>query len=131
MCIVLMHAGPIRNSYYGCASVWEIIHSLKIINYLPIHTHKQYNNFTYQNHKLNKIPYAPLSDIHMFYIKYRTMYKVCKHAGAVRKFLYDCTSVRDIIHSLKFVDYLLIDTHKPYNSFKYQNYKIINKKSSK
>ena len=29
---------------YGCAYVREIIHSLKLVDYLPVHTHKPYNN---------------------------------------------------------------------------------------
>ena len=41
---VHMHAGAIRQ--YGCVFVREIIHSLKLVDYLPyiIHTHKPYNN---------------------------------------------------------------------------------------
>ena len=38
------HAGAIRQLLYGCAYVREIIHSLKLVGYLPIHTHKLYNN---------------------------------------------------------------------------------------
>ena len=41
---VHMHYGT-----YGCAYVWEIIHSLKLMDYLPIHTHKPYNNLHLQN----------------------------------------------------------------------------------
>ena len=52
----------------------------------------------------------------MFYIKYLTMHKVCMHAGAIRQLLYGCAFVREIIHSLKLVDYLPVHTHKPYNS---------------
>ena len=59
---------------------------------------------------------APLSDIPMFYIKYLTMHKVYIHAGAIRQLLYGCAYVREIIHSLKLVDYLLVHTHKPYNN---------------
>ena len=60
---------------------------------------------------------APFIDILMFYIKYLAlaMYKVYMHAGAIRKLLYGCTYVREIIHSLKHVDYLRVHTHKPYN----------------
>ena len=38
----------------------------------------------------------------MFYIKYLTMFKVHRHthAGAIRKLLYGCAFVREIIHSL-------------------------------
>ena len=56
---------------------------------------------------------APLSGIPMFYIKYLTMHKVYMHAGAIRPLLYGCASVREIIHSLKLVDYLPVHTHKP------------------
>ena len=45
----------------------------------------------------------------MFYIKYITMY-----SGAIRKLLHGCAYVREIIHSLKLVDYLRVHTHKPY-----------------
>ena len=41
---VYMHAGAIRQLLYGCAHVREIIHSLKFMYYLPVHTHKPYNN---------------------------------------------------------------------------------------
>ena len=59
---------------------------------------------------------APLSDIPMFYIKYLTMHTVHMHAGAVRQLLYGCANVREIIHSLKLVDYPPVHTHKPYNN---------------
>ena len=52
----------------------------------------------------------------MFYIKYLTMHKVHLHAGAIRQLLYGCAYVREIIHSIKLVDYLPIHTHKLYNS---------------
>ena len=64
----------------------------------------------------NKLFYCTLSDIPMFYIKYLTMQKVHMHAGAKRQLLYGCAYVREIIHSLKLVDYLPIHTHKPYNN---------------
>ena len=64
---------------------------------------------------LNKI-IATLSDIPVFYIKYLTMHKVHMHAGAIRQLLYGCAYVRDIIHSLKLVDYPAVHTHKPYNN---------------
>ena len=57
---------------------------------------------------------APLSDSSMFYIKYLTMHKVHMHAGAISQLLYGCVYVREIIHSLKLVDYLSVHTHKPY-----------------
>ena len=52
----------------------------------------------------------------MFFIRYLTMHKVHMHAGAIRRVLYGCTYVREIIHSLKIVDYLPVHTHKPYNN---------------
>ena len=48
----------------------------------------------------------------MFDIKYLTMYKVHMPAGAIRKLLYGCAYVREIIHSLKLVDYLPVHKHK-------------------
>ena len=44
------------------------------------------------------------------------MYKLRMHAGVMRKLLHGCAYVREIIHSLKLVDYLPVHTHKPYNS---------------
>ena len=41
---VHMHAGDIIKLLYGCAYVREIIHLLKLMDYLPIHMHKPYNN---------------------------------------------------------------------------------------
>ena len=56
--------------------------------------------------KLNSI-IAPFSDIPMFYIKYLAIHKVHMHAGTtIRQLLYGCAYVREIIHSLKLVDYL-------------------------
>ena len=43
------------------------------------------------------------------------MLKVQMHAGAISKSLYGLASVREIIHSLKLVDYLPAQPHKPYN----------------
>ena len=40
-----MHAGATRNVLYACAYVREIIHSLKLVDYLPVYTHKPYNNY--------------------------------------------------------------------------------------
>ena len=57
----------------------------------------------------------PLSYIPMFYIKYLTMCKVHMHAGAIRKLLYGCVYVQEIIHLQKLADYLPLHTHKPYN----------------
>ena len=41
---VHMHAGAIRQLLYGCAYVRGIIHSLKLVDHPPVHTHKPYNN---------------------------------------------------------------------------------------
>ena len=60
---------------------------------------------------------APLSNIPMLYIKYLIMDKEpMYHAGAIRQLLCDCAYVREIIHSLKLVDYPPVHTHKPYNN---------------
>ena len=40
---VHMYAGAIRQLFYGCAYVREIIHWLKLVDYPPIHMHKPYN----------------------------------------------------------------------------------------
>ena len=53
---------------------------------------------------------APLNDIPMFYIKYLTMHKGHMHAGAKKQLLYDCAYVREIIHSLKLLDYPPVHT---------------------
>ena len=42
-----MHAGATGQLLYGCAYVREIIHPLELVDYLPVHTHKPYNNYTY------------------------------------------------------------------------------------
>ena len=39
-----MRSGAIRQLLYGYAYVLEIIHSLKLMDYPPVHTHKPYNN---------------------------------------------------------------------------------------
>ena len=59
---------------------------------------------------------APLRDIPMFYIKYLTMHKVHMHAGAIRQLEHGCAHLREIIHSLKLVDYPPVHTHNPYNN---------------
>ena len=41
---VHMHAGAIKQLLYGCVYIQEIIHSLKLVDYLPVHTHNPYNN---------------------------------------------------------------------------------------
>ena len=45
------------------------------------------------------------------------MFKVQMYACAIRKLLYDFASVQAIIHSLHLVDYLPVQTHKPYTNF--------------
>ena len=40
---VQMHAGAI-SKLYGFACVQAIIHSLKLVDYPPVQTHKPYNN---------------------------------------------------------------------------------------
>ena len=52
----------------------------------------------------------------MFYIECLTVYKVHVHTGAIRKLLYSCTYIREIIHSLKLVGYLSVHTQTPYNN---------------
>ena len=59
---------------------------------------------------------APLSDIPMFYIKYLTMQRVHVHAGAIRQLLHVAVRIREIIYSLKLVDYPPVHTQKPYNN---------------
>ena len=51
---VHMHAGALRMLLNGCVYVWDIIHSLKLVDYLPLHTHRPYNNLNL-NHTCNKI----------------------------------------------------------------------------
>ena len=38
------HTSAIRTLLYGCAYVREIIHSLVLVDYLPVLTYKPYNN---------------------------------------------------------------------------------------
>ena len=51
---------------YGCAYVWEIIYSLKLMDYLPVYTHKLNNNLhllqneNYKKHFLLNIFYSHL-----------------------------------------------------------------------
>ena len=52
-----------------------------------------------------------------FEINYLSIYLIMHkepmhHAGAIRQLLYDCAYVREIIHSLKLVDYPPVHTHK-------------------
>ena len=69
----------------------------------------------YTNVSVNAI-IAPLSDIPMFYANYLTMHNVHMHADAIKQLLYGCVYIREIIHSLKLVDYPPVHTHKPYNN---------------
>ena len=39
-----MHPGAIRQLLYGHVHVREIFHTLKLVDYLPVHTHKPCNN---------------------------------------------------------------------------------------
>ena len=55
-----MHAGAIRKLLYGCAYVREIIHSLKLADYLPVHTHKPFNNIHLDTRFLNNLVYIAL-----------------------------------------------------------------------
>ena len=42
---VRMHDFAISKLLYGFASVLAIIHSVKLMAYLPVQSHKPYNNF--------------------------------------------------------------------------------------
>ena len=44
------------------------------------------------------------------------------HAGAISKLVYVFASVRAIIHSLKLVDYFLVQAHKPYTNLRFSWY---------
>ena len=41
---VQKHAAVIRKLVPGCLYVQEVIHLLKLVDYLLVHTHKPYNN---------------------------------------------------------------------------------------
>ena len=56
---VHMHAGAIRQLLYGCVYVWEIIHSLKLVDYLPIPTQKPYDGIL---HLYNGISFGTLTN---------------------------------------------------------------------
>ena len=62
---------------------------------------------------------APLSDIPMHYTKDLTLYRVHIRAGAIKKLMYGCAFVREIIHELKLVDYLPVHTHNTQVSAKF------------
>ena len=58
---VHMHAGAIRHLLYGCAYVREIIHSQKLVDHLPVHTHKPYNNLHMYSSEIRKlVDYLPV-----------------------------------------------------------------------
>ena len=48
---VHMHAAAIRKLLYGFVYVREMTLLLKLVDYLPIHMHKPYNNYTCKNNK--------------------------------------------------------------------------------
>ena len=60
--------------------------------------------------------FAPFIDIPISNVKYLKMYKVQMHVGTISMSLYGFASVRDLIHSLKLVDYLPLQTRKPFNN---------------
>ena len=42
------HACWCNKELYGCAHIQDIIHSLKLVDYLPVHMHKLYNSLHLQ-----------------------------------------------------------------------------------
>ena len=46
---VHMHVGAIRNLFYCCAHVRDIIHSVKPIDHLPVHRHKPYKHLYHES----------------------------------------------------------------------------------
>ena len=90
--------------------------SLKTIA-VGIHLRRLYITSQHQNiyilKKTEKYSYtAPFFDNPMCYVKYLAMHKVQMHAGAKSKLSYGFASAK--IYSLKLVDYLSVQTHKPY-----------------
>ena len=62
----------------------------------------------------------PVLDSRMFIIEYLEM-----HAGAISELVCGFASVRARFHSLKLVDYLPVQIHKPYNNLHfYVNRKV-------
>ena len=55
---VHMHAGAIRQLLYGYAYVRELTNSLKLVDNLPVHTHKPYNNLNLAIQSISKTPHA-------------------------------------------------------------------------
>ena len=59
---------------------------------------------------------ASFVDIQMFDAKYCAMDKGQMHADEIITLLYGFAPILAITHSLKLIDYLLVQTHKPYNN---------------
>ena len=57
---------------------------------------------------------SPIVDIPMPYIKYITMLKIQMHVGAIRKLSYNLCVCTGANLWLKPVDYLSLQTHRPY-----------------
>ena len=71
---VHMHAGAIRQLLYGCVYVREILHSLKLVDYLPIHTHKPYDNLhLFHMHK------AILYGLRIYQFREEDNFSICLH----------------------------------------------------
>ena len=62
-----MHAGAIRKLLYGFAHVRGIIHSLKLVDYLPVHTHKPYNNLHLEFANRSTFAEKSLNDKNVFF----------------------------------------------------------------
>ena len=77
-------------------------HSKGIMS-LEHNEHKIFSSVIYSHFTL-------FNDIPVFNVKYLTKYKVQRHAGAVS----NSASIWAIIHSLKLLDYLPIQTYKAY-----------------
>ena len=71
---VHMYAGAIRQLLYGCAYVREIIHSLKLADYLPVHRQKPYKN-------LHLLSSQDLQARTKIYFKCKLMYGLCVYTG--------------------------------------------------
>ena len=60
--------------------------------------------------------FAHIIGIPMFFIKSITMHKVQMHAGAIRVIVWFVRLNGEIILSLKLMDYLVVQTLKPYTN---------------
>ena len=60
---------------------------------------------------------SPFIDISMFNIKYLAMYNIQMHAGAISKSLPGFAGLQVIIHPLKLVNYLPVQTLKQFINF--------------